>query len=513
MSLHQQLNDARAGGVSVSSSSSIPMLAQPNEWPLPTDVQLIRIDENPTWPKWRIQPLYHQNVNGSEMIWQIGYDGAGLLQIYTGHLYGNPRLIETPLDQVQGKTLAEKALVDARHRYLIKYRNEGYRPAGSIEPTNVKGMLAKIWVSHQKRAQAERDFEAALAAETRRTGVRPTGGARTTIRNKFIDAKWQLVDRFPVATQAKIDGHRLMARLTNEGVYCWKPRSNRSFVNTYYQEQDLAPLFAFLPAGCLPDGELYNPDWTFETLSSVVKTEKSIHPWMSSVRLYLFDLYTPEPMPFEDRFRILTNAYRRYIEEDPNRLRDPVQGQPGVGNTIRLVTFTLANSDDEIVAFHNQYVQLGYEGLMVRKIAGRNPTQQALQESYYQQGVHSNNLLKYKEFFDEEGIVVGLGEEHTVDGNIALVIVMTKSGADVVTRPRGSHERRINWFNHPETIILKPFTYRYQEKTEYGIPRFPVGIDVRDDPPLELGLTPAMFEQAKQIIRTKYPQFARYIPR
>lgn len=478
-------------------------------WPKPSDVQEIRVDENPTWPKWRFVPLFHDNVDGATMIWQIGYDGDRTLQIYTGHLYGNPRIITSELDQVQGKTLQEKALVDARHRYLIKYRNEGYRPAGDNTPMDVAGMFANVYVSSAQYAETERLFNEALEEYKQQYGSYPTGKERTQIRNRFFNAKWKRITRFPVATQAKLDGHRIMAKLVGDQVKCRKPRSNRPFNNTRYQEHDLKPLFAFLPPGCQPDGELYHPDWSFETLSSVVKTETTVHPQMDQVIFYIFDLYTPTPMPFEDRYKILFNAYKRYIEEDPSRLDPP--GSPGKGNTIRLVTYTLAYNEADIDSFHDQFVELGYEGLMVRKLAGPNRTATSINESLYEPGKHSNNILKYKAFEDEEGIVLGVEAAGNTNDE-ANVIILTQSGKVVSMRPRGSAERRESWLNNPGQILLKPFTYRHQPPlTNDGYPRFPIGIDVRDEDPAKLGLTPEHFAMARQIIATKYPQFHQYI--
>lgn len=47
-------------------------------------------------------------------------------------------------------------------------------------------------------------------------------------------------------------------------------------------------------------------------------------------------------------------------------------------------------------------------------------------------------------------------------------------------RPRGMWEQRKEWFDNGEAYVGKPLTVRYQELTQDGIPRFPVGIAVRD---------------------------------
>jgi DNA ligase-1 len=47
-------------------------------------------------------------------------------------------------------------------------------------------------------------------------------------------------------------------------------------------------------------------------------------------------------------------------------------------------------------------------------------------------------------------------------------------------RPRGTHEDRADLFKDGDSYIGKKLTVRYQELTEDGIPRFPVGIAFRD---------------------------------
>jgi DNA ligase-1 len=47
-------------------------------------------------------------------------------------------------------------------------------------------------------------------------------------------------------------------------------------------------------------------------------------------------------------------------------------------------------------------------------------------------------------------------------------------------RPRGTHEERAVLLNNAGSYVAKKLTVRYQELTDDGIPRFPVGISFRD---------------------------------
>jgi DNA ligase-1 len=47
-------------------------------------------------------------------------------------------------------------------------------------------------------------------------------------------------------------------------------------------------------------------------------------------------------------------------------------------------------------------------------------------------------------------------------------------------RPRGTREDRAHFFQQGTRYIGKMLTVKFQGYSEYGIPRFPVGIAIRD---------------------------------
>lgn len=423
----------------------------------------IRVDQNPTQIKWRLTPLYKADVGGNMREWQVGFDGEQYLEMTHGVVGGAIVPTRSEVEPKAGRNLQQQALQEARQRYLEKFRNENYRPAGAPPPDDISPMLAFTFVTHDEYNKKQAEFTEAL-----RKAGNPKGKERNDIKRTFFNDKWKLVERYPVFVQAKLDGHRMMCKLVGDRVVCRKPRSNRLYPNTIHQEQDLLPFFAYLPTGTVLDGELYHQDWNFEKLTSVVKTEKRIHPLMNQVIYYIFDIITPEPMPYEDRYTILVNAYQRYLEDG------------NIPRNFTLVSVTVANSDDEVKSFHDQYVALGYEGLILRKIAGPNRTPVTINESIYEPK-RTANLLKYKAFDDEEGIAIGVQEAKGTEAGAADVIIRDPRGNTLTVRTRGSVERRRMWMQNPNLILNKPFTYRFQGLSETGVPRFPVGIGPRND--------------------------------
>jgi len=62
--------------------------------------------------------------------------------------------------------------------------------------------------------------------------------------------------------------------------------------------------------------------------------------------------------------------------------------------------------------------------------------------------------------------------------------VPSKSGPPVSqefsVRPKGTREQRRQWFVKAGKYMGKPLIVRFQELSRDGIPRFPVGIGIRD---------------------------------
>jgi DNA ligase-1 len=117
---------------------------------------------------------------------------------------------------------------------------------------------------------------------------------------------------------------------------------------------------------------------------------------------------------------------------------------------------------------HARFVADGYEGIMLRNTAG------------LYKNVRSVDLLKYKEFFDDEYEVVGFKEGEGGEKGCVLWMCKTEKGDTFHCRPRGTREDRTELFQKGATYIGKKLTVRFQELTDDGIPRFPVGIAFRD---------------------------------
>jgi hypothetical protein len=80
---------------------------------------------------------------------------------------------------------------------------------------------------------------------------------------------------------------------------------------------------------------------------------------------------------------------------------------------------------------------------------------------------------------DEFEMVDGRAPEGSQEGCMVFKCATPDGGSFDVT-PKGTFEEKREMFLNLESYIGKQLTVRYQEKSEDGIPIFPVGITVRD---------------------------------
>jgi len=95
-------------------------------------------------------------------------------------------------------------------------------------------------------------------------------------------------------------------------------------------------------------------------------------------------------------------------------------------------------------------------------------------------GHRSADLQKYKEFKDDEYKIVGFKEGDGIEKGCVIWVCETKDKKPFSVRPRGTHEDRAAAFKTASKAVGKKLTVRFQELTEDGIPRFPVGLAIRD---------------------------------
>ena len=198
-----------------------------------------------------------------------------------------------------------------------------------------------------------------------------------------------------------------------------------------------------LKEGQYVDGEAFDPNLNFEELTSTFKTDPL------KLKFHVFDFFDLKKldMTFEERWekvKSLKNSHYEYVET------------------------TLVMLRDHVPMMHEKHVKEGHEGTMIRD-----------KDSVYEVGQRSNYLLKFKDFQTEEYPIVDVKEGTGREKGTAIWVC--KVGEQHFSaRPEGTLEVRRKFLEEKDKYIGKQLTVRFQNLTALGVPRFPVGVVVRD---------------------------------
>lgn len=224
-------------------------------------------------------------------------------------------------------------------------------------------------------------------------------------------------------------------------------RKGKEYETLTHWNDELKTLF---PSGTILDGEAFNPDLNFQEIVRRVKRVKTSRFNIEDdpLQYWVYDIVSPT-VPYYARLAFLTE-------------RTDTQH-------IKIVPTTLFESEKELKRFHRQNLVDGYEGTMIRSRNG-----------LYKPDCRSYDLLKYKDFFDEEFVIVGGRSAQGRDEGTVIFDCKTNKGQVFSVRPKGTWDERKEYLDHLSTYVGKMLTVRFQERSEDGIPIFPVGICVRD---------------------------------
>jgi hypothetical protein len=259
---------------------------------------------------------------------------------------------------------------------------------------------------------------------------------------------------FPTYVQRKYDGIRCIAYMKQEQVIL-ESRNGVSFPHFHELKQQLFSFFQTFPHLYL-DGELYTESMPFEVLSGYIRLKKideATNSIINTIPYHVYDYYDSIENPtYEKRMRFL---------------QDHFIGRTGL---IQGVITEIANTREDIQQYHDKYIQEGFEGIMIR-----------IPNGIYEIDKRSKYLYKHKEFKEEEFTIIGFHEGDAGEKGCVIWDCITDDNKPFAVRPRGTFDQRKEWFQQGETNIGKKITVIFQEYSQEGIPRFPVGKAIRFD--------------------------------
>jgi ATP-dependent DNA ligase len=249
--------------------------------------------------------------------------------------------------------------------------------------------------------------------------------------------------QFPCFVQKKLDGTRCVG-IPQQGLFS---RNRKSYPHMEHIVEELNRL----PHDVILDGELYSTELTFQEIVGLVKKntlKAGEEEKQQKIQFHVYDLINE--MPYSHRYDALQALFSQYKFKH-----------------LVLVQTEICESEEKMIEMHAQYVENGYEGIMLRN----------------KHGIYENNrsihLQKYKEFFDMECKIVGYKEGEGAESG-CVIWMCELNGKQFACRPRGTREEREALFQEGDAYVGKMLSVRYQEMTDEGLLRFPVGLAIRD---------------------------------
>lgn len=277
---------------------------------------------------------------------------------------------------------------------------------------------------------------------------------------------------FPYMVTPKYDGHRCLIKDGVALTSALKPFPNR-YIQGYFSGGNWDGL----------DGELIVGSPTHEDVFRTTSSGVRKATGEPDFTFYVFDSHQMDAHAVE-RWRSLAEAHNRGVFE---------------GTRVALAPMHHIHSSDELLDLEASYLQMGYEGLMLR-----SPL------SPYKHGratVKENYLLKLKRFVDAEAEIIGFTEQmentnEKTTNNLGRSQRSSAKAGKVGKRTMGTllvrglngefkgvefeigtgftDELRQNIWDNAASYDGKVVTYKYQSVGGYDKPRIPVFKGFRD---------------------------------
>jgi len=405
--------------------------------------------------------LHGEAVSGKAKMWSIRVlerDGTGIIETTHGYVDGKKQVNEKVISA--GKNIGKKnettplqqAVSEAKASW-IKKKESGYSPIGITSVTTVSDITNGV-AAVNLDADDEGDDDSGRGKGIDKDVPSPMLAHDFLKRGKSI--------KFPCFAQRKYDGTRCVA-MSGKGLFS---RNKKRYPHLDHIVAEINKL----PSTIILDGELYSDTLTFQEIVGIVKRETLRPAGISNTRGSATAAQQSKEGDQEKQIQIKLHVYD-IINEAPYELR--YTNLQMLFNKYKfkhlvLVKSDICESEEAMKELHAQYVAEGFEGLMLRNKAGLYKNSRAI------------DLQKFKEFFDGEFKIVGYKEGEGLETGCVIWVCEAENGLQFACRPRGTREEREVLYSDGKKYIGKKLTVRYQEMTDSNVPRFPVGIAIRD---------------------------------
>ena len=380
---------------------------------------------------WQIKTKIDPELNKITLITESGELG--------GHLKSNQKILSNiKLSSKKGITSLEKYAEEQAKKLFNNKKREGYIEYNNNNNNNNNNE------NEINNAETPKKIE-----EENENSINKKITIRTyypMLAHRYNEKKGDI--KFPCFVQPKLDGVRCVV----VGNKLYSRNGNRFPVLPHIENE----LKLYNKNNLILDGELFTDDINFEKIVGLVKKyKKSEEDEKNSLKIYLnvFD-YIDSKLPFNKRLINLN----QFFEKNKNM------------KYIKQVKTEECPQEKNIEEFLEKYTKEKYEGLIIRNKSG-----------LYEENTRSVHLQKLKKFIDEEFEIIDYTTpDQGKEVGCVIWICRTKEGKQFSVRPSGNYQERKKLYREAKKYIGKMLTVRYQELTNGHVPRFPVGVTIRD---------------------------------
>ena len=245
--------------------------------------------------------------------------------------------------------------------------------------------------------------------------------------NKIFDKSWY--------ASRKIDGLRSLIYMGSDGELHTASRGAMNYDAAMYEilsNKTLIEIFKENP-GLIMDGECYHHGYTLQKLNSIARTQKTAVDY-EVLQFYWYDIVDVNST-FDERWAFMNDIKDQYeLSFDPNK--DFKDGEL----RIQFVPQVLISGYNNMINLHNDYVEEGWEGLVIR-----DP------DKVYRPNGRTNDMIKIKVYKSEDFLVTGyeLGLRGSED---MVFICQTKEGKEFKAKPLGDRLQKEEYVNNFESL-------------------------------------------------------------
>lgn len=408
--------------------------------------------------------LYKRTKTGAIQYWKIAATLVNYPMIVkeSGQLGTENPIIhrEDVLHGKQKRSALQQAEFQAESDWKKK-RDEGYKSLADLNITEEQSSDGWVYKVSNKAVLNGNQFPATLSAaldvQLPQFNTDASGNAKPM---KAPTKNWKegsKKNKYPRIAETKLDGLRTFctAKKQDDGTFRveFTSSSGKPFVHLNHLVKMVEEGLNGVPEAIVDvlvlDGEIYKHGLELEEINEYAKAY--VPGKTEELEFWVYDI--PSIPDTQIKRSIAAEKLVRYIHS--KHAQSP--------------RAALVTCDEDVVNFHKQATDLGYEGLMLKDPDGT-----------YQFGQRSSFWEKVKMFEDTEFDVVGmtLGQRGTED-----LIINCKCDAgtfDVKMTGNRESKQRI-WDSRNQYIGKIQLTVKHFGYTKYGIPNLPTGKAFRDE--------------------------------